>query len=97
MLLSTSTLVGTTVKNTQGTELGKIHELMIDPTSGCIAPVVVVFGGVLGMKQKWVELPWEALKVGLGTPEVIVELDEAAPRQPRMGQASQAPATAGHP
>jgi len=43
------------------------------------------------------ELPWEALKVGLGTQEVVVELDEAALRQPRREEASQAPATAGHP
>jgi hypothetical protein len=57
----------------------------------------VVFGGILGMRQKWVELPWEALKVGLGTQEVVVELDEATLRQPRKGEVSQTPAAAGHP
>jgi sporulation protein YlmC with PRC-barrel domain len=84
-LLSTSTIVGTTVKNAQGEELGKIQELMIDAEGGRIAHVVVVFGGILGMNQKWVEIPWEALKVGLGTQELVVELDEAALQQSHVG------------
>jgi hypothetical protein len=70
-------IVGTTVMNARGEELGKIRELMIDPQSGRIVHVVLAFTGLLGMQEKWVEIPWEALKVGLGTQELRIELDQS--------------------
>jgi len=74
--LSSSALIGTMVKNTQGEELGKIQELMIDPQSGRISSAMLSFGGVLGMNEKRIEIPWDTLKVGLGKKELIVEMDK---------------------
>lgn len=74
--LSSSALIGTTVKNTQGEDLGKIQELMIDPQSGQISSAVLSFGGVLGMNEKKVEIPWDTLKVSLGNKELVVEVDK---------------------
>lgn len=75
--LSSSALIGTMVKNTQGEELGKIQELMIDPQNGRIAAAVLAFGGVLGMNEKRIEIPWDMLQVGLGQKDLIVEMDKA--------------------
>jgi sporulation protein YlmC with PRC-barrel domain len=74
--LSSSALIGTVVKNTQGEELGKIQELMIDPQSGRISSAVLSFGGVLGMNEKRIEIPWDTLRVGLAKKELIVEMDK---------------------
>jgi len=64
------------VKNTQGEDLGKIEELMIDPQSGRISSAMLSFGGVLGMNEKRIEIPWDTLQVGLGKKELIVEMDK---------------------
>ena len=74
--MSSSALIGTMVKNTQGEELGKIQELMIDPQSGRISSAVLSFGGVLGINEKRIEIPWDKLQVGLGKKELIVEMDK---------------------
>jgi sporulation protein YlmC with PRC-barrel domain len=76
-LLSTSTLLGTTVKNTRGEELGTLQECLVDPQSGRIVSAVLAFGGVLGMQEKTVAIPWEALKIGLRETELVVEVDQA--------------------
>ena len=82
-LVPGSTIVGTAVKDRQGGEVGKIQELMIEPQSGRIRRVVVSFGGTLGINEKRVEIPWEALTIGLGKKELVVEVDKE-----RLGQSS---------
>jgi sporulation protein YlmC with PRC-barrel domain len=75
-LVSTQSIVGATVKNTQGDELGKIQELMVDPQSGRVQYAVLSAGGVLGMGGERYSIPWEAMKMGLGKDELVVELDK---------------------
>lgn len=82
-LVAGSTLVGTVVKDRQGAEVGKIQELMIEPQSGRIRRVVVSFGGTLGINEKRVEIPWESLTIGLGTKELVVEVNKD-----QLGQSS---------
>jgi sporulation protein YlmC with PRC-barrel domain len=81
-LVSTSGLVGTAVKNTQGETLGEIRELMIDHQSGRIVYAMVTCSGVFGMKQKTLAIPWETLKVGLNQTEVVAELRNDQPSPP---------------
>ncbi|HEV8718008.1 MAG TPA: PRC-barrel domain-containing protein [Candidatus Binatia bacterium] len=75
-LVSSSALVGSTVKDRQGEKLGELRELMIDPQNGHIVYAVVASGGVLGMGKKDVALPWETFKVGLEKDDLIVEIDK---------------------
>jgi sporulation protein YlmC with PRC-barrel domain len=85
-LLSSTTIVGTTVKNPQGEELGRIQDLMIDPQNGRVVQALVAFGGMLGLNEKHVAIPWEAFKVGLGQEELIVEMEkEQLQRAPAAG------------
>src|SRR5699024_6932116 len=57
-----SELIGTTVKNTKGDDLGKISELVID-SSGKIRYAVLSHGGVLNMGAKMTAVSWKLFQV----------------------------------
>ena len=59
-----SKLIGATVKNTQGENLGKIDELVIDPSDARIKAAIVSVGGVLGLGAKSVSIPWDKMTMG---------------------------------
>ena len=90
-LVPSSTIVGTAVKDRQGGEIGKIQELMVEPQSGRIQRVVVSFGGTLGVNENRVEIPWEALTIGLGKKELVVEVDKERLGQSSGGETVEAP------
>jgi uncharacterized protein YegP (UPF0339 family)/sporulation protein YlmC with PRC-barrel domain len=49
------------VVNNSGQDLGQVQDFMIDMTTGRVAYVVVAFGGILGLTDKWIAMPFEAL------------------------------------
>lgn len=61
--MSASTLIGDTVKNRQGEELGKVDEIMVDVETGRVSYVVLSHGGLLGVGDKLFAIPWEALSL----------------------------------
>ncbi|MGE0825189.1 MAG: PRC-barrel domain-containing protein [Candidatus Binatia bacterium] len=61
-ILRASEVIGYTVKNPQGQELGQIEDLVIDPEHGRIAYAVLSFGGFLGLGDKLFAIPWDAMK-----------------------------------
>jgi sporulation protein YlmC with PRC-barrel domain len=61
-----SKLIGASVKSTQGENLGKIDELVIDPHDARIKAAVVSVGGVLGLGAKSVAIPWDKMTMGTG-------------------------------
>jgi sporulation protein YlmC with PRC-barrel domain len=63
VLLSTETLLGSNVKNPQGQDVGDLKQLMLDPHAGRVMYAVVAIGGFLGMGEKTVIVPWNALEV----------------------------------
>ena len=60
-VLSATTLIGDDVRNPDGENLGKLHEIMLDLDSGKISYAVLSFGGLLGMGNKLFAIPWDAL------------------------------------
>jgi sporulation protein YlmC with PRC-barrel domain len=54
-------IMGTPVKNHQGEELGKIHDIVID-SQGHIPFAVLSYGGFLGLAGKLVAVPFSALE-----------------------------------
>lgn len=56
-----SEVMGYTVKNPEGQELGEIEDLVIDK-DGRIAYAVLSFGGFLGMGDKLFAIPWKTMK-----------------------------------
>jgi sporulation protein YlmC with PRC-barrel domain len=63
LLLSTETLLGSDVKNPQAQDVGTLKQLMVDPHTGRVMYAVVAMGGFLGMGEKTVIVPWNALEV----------------------------------
>ena len=57
-----STLIGASVKNPQGENLGKIDELVIDLQQAQVKTAVVSMGGLLGIGSKYVAVPWSEVK-----------------------------------
>ncbi len=62
-VFSATTLIGNSVKNSQGEDLGNLKEIMFDAGSSKIAYGVVDFGGFLGMGNKLFAVPWSALDI----------------------------------
>lgn len=62
-VLSTAVIIGDSVINRAGENLGKIEELMLDLEKGRVAYAVISFGGFLGMGEKLFAVPFEALKL----------------------------------
>ena len=54
------TIIGERVRNTDGQDLGTVKELLIDPEEGKIEYGVVSYGGVLGLGDKEIAVPYEA-------------------------------------
>ena len=56
-------LKGKNVETPSGDKLGDIDEVVIDPQNGRIAYVVLSVGGFLGIGDRLVAVPWEAIKI----------------------------------
>jgi sporulation protein YlmC with PRC-barrel domain len=63
--LSSTTLVGDSVRNSEGEDLGTVEDLMIDLDTGCIVYAVISFGGFLGLGDKLFAIPWASLRVDM--------------------------------
>jgi sporulation protein YlmC with PRC-barrel domain len=54
-------VIGTAVKDSSGTTIGKVEDIMLDKQSSNIMYAVVGFGGFLGMGEKYHPVPWTQL------------------------------------
>ena len=62
-VMDADTLIGDSVVNDTGDDLGKIEAIMLDVAAGRIAYAVLSFGGVLRMGNKLFAVPWSLLAV----------------------------------
>jgi sporulation protein YlmC with PRC-barrel domain len=69
-----SKLIGASVKNAQGENLGKIDELVIDPMDARIKAAVISVGGVLGIGSKSIAVPWNKVTMGPERDTVVVAM-----------------------
>ena len=74
--LSSSSLIGDSVKNPQGEDLGSVEEIMIDLSSGSVAYVVLSAGGVLGMGDSYFAIPWQMVSVDTDDHALVVDIDK---------------------
>ena len=56
-----SRVIGTTVYNSAGDDIGSIEDVMLEKTSNGIMFAVIGFGGFLGMGEKYHAIPWSVL------------------------------------
>jgi sporulation protein YlmC with PRC-barrel domain len=67
-LYESSTLVGARVKGTDGKDLGEIDQLLVDPKDGKVTHAVIGVGGLLGIGEKHVIVPWSEVRMSSTNP-----------------------------
>lgn len=75
-ILSTSTLSGDSVVNTEGKDLGHIKDFMVDLDTGRIVYAVLSFGGFLGMGDKYFALPWDEFRVDTDRRRFVLDVNK---------------------
>ena len=61
-LVASDRVEGTAVRRSEGKKIGTIERLMIDKLSGHVAYAILSFGGILGMGQKHLPVPWSRMQ-----------------------------------
>jgi sporulation protein YlmC with PRC-barrel domain len=103
VMVDASSIIGSTVRNVHGQDVGRVDRLMIDPKDGRVTFAVVGMGGTMGFGSKQVTVPWSSVKVGQDQGKIIVSIDQqvleqAPPRaqDPKSDKSpSASPATSG--
>jgi sporulation protein YlmC with PRC-barrel domain len=70
-----SGMIGNRVVNSKGENLGKIDDLIIDK-KGTLKYAILSHGGLLGIGDKLVPVPWKALKPGEESGTVVMNIDK---------------------
>jgi hypothetical protein len=96
-LHETKDIIGTRIKSAEGKDLGEIDQLLID-RNGKVSHVVIGVGGLAGVGEKKVVVPWSDLKFAPVTEDKknAITMDatklERAPRYDRSARSDAAPA-----
>lgn len=61
-IVKASDIMGYSIKNAQGQEIGKIEDIVLNPQDGRVEYVAMSTGGFLGMGDKLFAIPWDALR-----------------------------------
>ena len=69
-------LRGYSVKDKDGVDIGKVHDLLIDLHENKVRFLVVQAGGFLGMGQKLFAVPWNALKLDTQNKRFVLDMDK---------------------
>ncbi|WP_058533871.1 PRC-barrel domain-containing protein [Legionella saoudiensis] len=75
-IVKTEEVVGVSVENNEGEDLGKIESLMLDKLSGKVVYVVLSFGGFLGMGDKYFAMPWHVFSYDPDREKFVIGVDK---------------------
>jgi hypothetical protein len=76
-LIASDRVEGTVVCRVSGEKIGSIQRLMIDKTSGNVAYAVLRFGGLLGIGEKHLPIPWAKLTFDPTRQAYLVSITDA--------------------
>jgi len=71
-----SNLIGITVKNPQGEDLGKIEDIVVDLQKGHVSYAVMSTGGVLGVGKKLLAVPLTAFTRNADESALVLQADK---------------------
>jgi sporulation protein YlmC with PRC-barrel domain len=74
--LSATTIIGDSVNNPQGENLGTIKDIMLDLDTGRVAYAVLSYGGFLGMGDKLFAVPWNAMRLDAPNHAFVLDVDQ---------------------
>lgn len=73
-VLSCTSITRDDVQNSQGENLGKIKEIMIDVNKGTVSYAVLSFGGFMGLGDKLFAIPWSAMGIDQQSERIILDV-----------------------
>ena len=78
-LLAAGDIIGMWIKSELDKTVGTVADVLIDPNTGRVTGVIVGLGGVLGVDEKTVVIPWDDLYAGLRMdgPKLTAMMNEA--------------------
>ena len=71
-VLKASDLIGMKVEGADGKKLGDIKDMVVDPEDGSIEYVVLDFGGLAGIGDKYFAVPWEAVELSSDNKKLLL-------------------------
>lgn len=75
-IVRSNEVIGVAVKNSHKESLGKIEEIVINKSSGQVCYVVLSFGGLLGMGEKYFAFPWKSISFSKEDTCFILNVDK---------------------
>jgi sporulation protein YlmC with PRC-barrel domain len=82
ILVGSDSLVGGTVRDNEGRDIGKVSRLMIDPNDGRITSIIIATGGTLGVGSNTISVPWSSVKIGQDRGKLIVTASQTLDSAP---------------
>jgi sporulation protein YlmC with PRC-barrel domain len=89
ILVGSDSLVGGTVRDSEGRDIGKVSRLMIDPNDGRVTSMIIATGGTLGVGSNTISVPWSSVKIGQDRGKLVVTASQTLESAP--GRASAPP------
>jgi sporulation protein YlmC with PRC-barrel domain len=73
VLLSSDTIIGASVRDQNGQNVGKIERLLFSPQTGFVSYAVISVGDFLSVGEKSIMVPWRALEIARDGNSLVIK------------------------